>query len=248
MRSLLLPLTALLLTYPLLLAEKPATADPKAHAIIDKFIEASGGKEAFEKIKTRVAEGSMSMEAQGINISIKLSQKAPNMVHMEQEIKGLMKGQQGYDGKKGWAEDSLLGFRELEGAELEQIKRESNIRRELNLKTDYPTMKLLPEEKDGDKTLSVIEATTKDDRTETWYFDQSSGLMVKMKQKMSMGPQGELDVTITLEDYKEVDGIKIPMTSNVSNPAFTGVLKMTSVKHNVDVDDILFAGPKKASD
>lgn len=226
-------------------AEKPATADPKAHAIIDKFIEASGGVEAYKKIKTRVAVGEMTMPAQGIKMAIKLSQKAPDKIHMEQEIKGLMNGKQGYDGKEGWAEDTLLGFRKLEGAELAQLTRESNINRELNLKEDFPTMKVLPDAQLDDKTVSVIEATSKDDKKETWFFSQDTHLMVKMEQKMSLGPQGEIDVIILLNDYKEVDGIKLPMTSEVKNPAFTGVLKMTSIKHNEELDDKLFAAPQK---
>jgi hypothetical protein len=35
------------------------------------------------------------------------------------------------------------------------------------------------------------------------------------------------------------------MTSEVKNPAFTGVLTLSSVKHNVDLDDALFASPQK---
>ena len=227
------------------LAEKPVVADPKAHAIVDKFIEASGGEDAFKKIKTRVAEGQMSLPAMGMKMKIKLSQKAPNKVQMEQGIEGFLSGKQGYDGKTGWSEDTIQGFRELQGSELAQLQRESNITRELNLKTDFPGMKLLPETEVDGKKVSVIEATSKDDRKETWYFDQESHLMVKMDQKMTLGPQGELDVTITLKDYKEVDGIKLPMTSEVKNPAFTGVLTLSSVKHNVDLADTLFDSPQK---
>ncbi len=227
------------------LAEKPVAADPKAHAIIDQFIKASGGEDAFKKVKTRVAEGHMSMPAMGIKMKIKLSQKAPNKVHMEQGIEGLMSGRQGYDGETGWSEDSLQGFRKLEGAELVQLTRESNITRELNLKTDFPGMQLLPEVEIDGKKVSVVEAMSKDNRKEIWYFDQESHLMVKMEQKMTLGPQGEIDVTIILKDYKEVDGIKLPMTSEVKNPAFTGVLTLSSIQHNVDVDDSLFASPQK---
>ena len=156
-----------------------------------------------------------------------------------------MDGKQAYDGTSGWSEDSLLGFRKLEGAELEQLKRESNIQRELNLKEDYPGMKLLPDAEIDGKKCSVIEATSKDDRKETWYFDQATGLMTRMQQKMSLGPQGEIDVTMTMEDYQDIDGIKLPMKSTITNPAFTGTLSLTSVKHNLEIDDALFASPKK---
>lgn len=220
-------------------------ADPKAHALIDKLIKATGGEEALKKIETRVVVAEMAMPAQGLAIKMKIAQKAPNKVFVEQSVPGVMEAKQGFDGEKGWTEDSLQGFRELEGAELEQIKRESNIRRELSLKEDYPGMKVLPDEEIDGKKMHVIEATSKDDRKETWYIDAESGLLAKMQQKVSLGPQGEIDATILLKDYKEIDGIQIPMTMEMKNPAFSAVVKNTSVKHNVELDDKIFEAPEK---
>ncbi len=251
MKSILPLIVTLSFITSLALAEKPAAtaeapkADPKAHALIDKMVEAIGGEEAIKKIRTRVAKAAMSMPAQGISISMTLSQKAPNKVFVVQEVAGLMKVEQGFDGEKGWAKDTIQGLREVKGVELEQLKRESNINREIRLKEDYPTMKLLPEEKDGEKTLLVIEAVSKDDRKETWYFDAESSLLTKMKQKMSMGPMGELDVTLIIDDYREVDGVKLPFKTEIRNAAFKAELVVEEVKHNVDLEDSLFATPEE---
>ncbi len=234
-----------LVTLPSLAESPDPKADPKAHALIDKLIEATGGEEALKKIKTRVVEGSMNMPAQGISITMKMSQMAPNKVYVEQSIPGLMEAKQGFNGEKGWSQDTLLGYRELAGPELEQLKRESNIERELNLKKDYPVMKVLPDAELEGRKLHVVEATSKDKRKETWYLDAETGLLSKMEQKMSLGPQGEIDVTILLKDYREVDGIQIPMTSEIKNPAFSATLKFTSVKHNVELDAKIFEAPEE---
>lgn len=219
-----------------------AKADPKAHALIDKLIEATGGEEAISKIKSRVVEAEMAMPAMGISINMKMSQKSPNLVYVEQNVPGLMDAKQGFDGTTGWSEDTLLGYRELKGGELEQLKRESNLHRELKLKEEFPGMKMLPDVEADGKKLHVIEATSEDNRKETWFIDAETHLLHQMDQKMNMGAQGELDVTIVLKDYEEFDGVKLPTTSEIKNPAFSATLKFKNVKHNVE----LFASPKKA--
>ncbi len=235
-------LTLVALTFPALTEETPK-ADPKAHALIDTLIEATGGKEAIEKIETRVVKGEMAMAAQGIAITMTVSQKAPNKVFVKQSVAGLMEATQGFDGEKGWSKDSILGFRLLEGAELEQLKRESNIRRELQLKEEYPIMKMLPDAEVAGKKAHVIEAQTADGKKETWFLDAETGLLSQMQQSMSLGAQGEIEVTILFGDYQEVDGIQIPMTAEIKNPAFNGKLKFTEVKHNVPLEETLFQVP-----
>lgn len=224
-------------------ASAKGQADPKAHAVIDRYIKAIGGEEALKKIETRVAKGEMAMPAQGLSITITMSQKAPNKVLVEQSIAGLMDATQAFNGTKGWSKDSLLGFRELEGAELEQLKRESNIRRELNLKKDYPVMKLLPDEEIDGRKMRVIEAEDEDGRQERWHFDAETNLLAKMKSKVSLGAQGEIEVTIVTKDYQEFDGVQIPMTSEIKNPAFSATMKLKSVEHDVPLDDKMFEAP-----
>ena len=233
----------------LTLAAKPAAEvdkvdNSKAHALIDKMVVATGGEEALKKIKTRVAEGELTMKAQGFKMQIKISQKAPNKVYAEQSMPGGMDVKRGYDGVKGWEENTLLGFRELSGPELEELKRQSDIKRELRLKEDYPTMKLLPSEEVNGKKAHVIEATAKDGAKETWYLDAETSLLIKSREKINLGPLGKVDATLFFKDYKEIDGIKLPMAVEVKNPAFEMTVKLNSVKHNVELDDKLFEAPE----
>jgi len=49
--------------------------------------------------------------------------------------------------------------------------------------------------------------------------------------------------TTSLEDYKEVDGVKIPHTIRSESPAISLVIKFTEVQHGVDIDEAKFAKP-----
>ena len=224
----------------------PEVDNSKAHALIDKLVIAAGGAKALKKIKTRVSEGELTSKALEHKVKVKVWQKAPNKVYIEHSIPGVMEITQGFDGKKGWEKSSLAGFREVAGAELEYLKRETNIASELRLKEVYPTMKVLPSEEVDGRKVHLIEATTKDDGVkETWYLDAETHLLTRSEQKLNLGRQGKHDLTCLVQDYEEIDGVKLPMTIQTRSPAFSTTLKLSSVKHNVELDDKLFEPPEE---
>ena len=50
-------------------------------------------------------------------------------------------------------------------------------------------------------------------------------------------------VQVFQEDYKEVDGIKIPHTMRQVSSAFTLIVKLEEIKHNVPIDEAKFNKP-----
>jgi hypothetical protein len=46
-----------------------------------------------------------------------------------------------------------------------------------------------------------------------------------------------------LEDYKEVDGLKVPTTIRQTNPNISFTIKFTDIKSNVPVEDTKFNKP-----
>jgi hypothetical protein len=97
-------------------------------------------------------------------------------------------------------------------------------------------------EKVGDKDVNVLTLTPAEGAPETWYFDATSGLLAKMDLERD-SPQGKMAVEVFQEDYKDVDGIKIPHTIRQITSAFTIIIKLQEVKHNVPIDDTKFNKP-----
>lgn len=50
---------------------------PKAETVLDQYVEATGGKAAYEKIKNRTASGTIEIAGAGIKGTIKMKQAAP---------------------------------------------------------------------------------------------------------------------------------------------------------------------------
>jgi len=221
---------------------KPAPL-PSADDILGKNINAIGGKEALEKITSRSMKGSFNLEAFGVaDAPVEMVAKAPNKAATKIDITGFGVVNRVFDGSTGWASDPMSGLRELSGLELSQMKRGSDFYQELNFKKHYTKAEVKGKEKVGSYEAYVIEATPSEGGPETLYFDVNTNLLVRHDAEVE-SPQGKLLMKTYMEDYKVVDGVKIPHTVKQVNDAMTIVIKITEVKNNVEIDDAKFNKP-----
>ena len=56
-------------------------------------------------------------------------------------------------------------------------------------------------------------------------------------------PQGPMDIDVQISDYRVVDNVKVPFSVRQVSSMATVVIRLTSVKHNVPVDDAIFKKP-----
>ena len=211
-------------------------AAPTADQILEKYVAVIGGRAVVEKLTSRVMRGSLVTSAG--NAPIEVYEKAPNrfLVIIDSPVSG--KSQNAYDGAVAWSQNTQRGLREMSGPEVENFKREYDLHREIRLKEFYPRMTVKGRVKIGDSEANVIEALTAEGLSEAMYFDLITGLLVRR------------DVTIQgstleayFEDYREVDGIKIPFTVRRSRPGFSFTYKFDEVRHNVAIEDARFNKP-----
>jgi len=216
---------------------EPSTKNaPTVDQVIDRYIKAVGGTAAIEKITTRVMRGSL--VTSGGTARLEVYEKTPNkfLVIVENSAAGL--SQNGFNGVVAWSQNAQRGSREMKGPEVENFKREYDLHREIKLKEFYPKMSVTGRETIGDRDAFVVEAATVDGVSEVLYFDVGTGLLFRR------------DVTVQgttlqayLEDYREVDGIKIPFTIRRSRSDFSFTYKFDEVKHNIAVEDSKFNTP-----
>ncbi len=210
--------------------------------ILGKYRQAVGGQAAFEKLMTRVAKGSF-VQIQGTtNITgpVEIYAKAPNKVAW---IMDNGKVQQIFDGTVSWIKNVRGGAYQISGEPLARVKRESDFYREINLGEIYPKMTLIRKDKVGDRETYVIEAVPRDGKPDTIYFDAQTGLLIRLDGVIE-GEKGKPAPTeIYFEDYREVDGVKLPFTTRQSGPGYNITIKLYEIKHNVPIDDTKFKKP-----
>src|SRR2546426_1130067 len=141
------------------------------------------------------------------------------------------------------AQETKAGFRELSGQELANTKRSSDFYQSLKLRQLYPKMTLKGTEKVGQRESYVVEADPGDGSLRRMYLDVETGLLVRNDTELDTATQGRMKIEVYFDDYKEVDGVKVPFTVRQVNPNISWVIKATEVRHNVPVDDAKFAKP-----
>jgi zinc protease len=222
--------------------QKPAAGLPTVDQILDKYVQALGGKTAIEKVTSTASKGTFEIPAFGASGSAEIWEKAPNKTALKLDIPGFGLVQEGFNGTVAWSQDPQSGLREKSGAEFEATKIDADFYKPLRLKQLYPKITVKGKDKLGDKDAYVLEATPASGSTETWYFDATTGLLGRLDIERE-SPQGKVSVQVFQEDYKDVDGIKVPHTVRQVSSAFTINIKLDQVKHNVTVDDTMFNKP-----
>jgi len=223
-------------------AKDPAL--PSAEELSAKCAKGSGGKEAWAKISTLVLSGTLEVPAMGATGKVEIIAKAPNKILQTTSIAdGQFVQKQGFDGRVGWKYDTQQGLKKLEGAELEEARTDANFDADVRLKEIYPDMKVTGRTKIGTHDAYAAVAHGAGGKTITFYFDPESGRRIAEDTE---GPDesGKVEKTsLTFEEYKAVEGIQIATKIGVTTPAFSLVINVQEVKHNVPVDDATFAMP-----
>lgn len=221
---------------------KPPAAMPTVDQILDKYVQALGGKAAIEKVSSTVLKGTFELPAMGMSGSLETYAKAPNKNAVVINIEGFGMVQGGFNGTVAWSQDPQTGLRELSGAELADTKRDAEFYKNIKLKQLYPKITLVGKDKVGEREVYVLEATPADGKPEKMYFDAQTGLLLRSDADRE-SPQGSTHVETYFEDYKETGGVKMPFTVKIVRPDISFTLKTAEVKQNVPIDDAKFNKP-----
>lgn len=213
-----------------------------AEEVLEKYVQATGGREAREKITSTLTKASLEVPGQSIRGTMEIYAKAPNKVLIVQTVEGYGEVRQGYDGQIGWGQDSSQGVRELAGVELARLKQEAAFHGELKWRELYQKVELMGTEHVGERDAYVIRFTPEVGHPVTRYYDTQTFWLVRT-DFVQEGPQGSFPVQEFAADYRDLDGVKIPFQVTAKSSAGEVVMKITEVKNNVEMDDAKFAKP-----
>ncbi len=214
---------------------------PKADTILDRYVEVTGGKAAYEKRKNEVATGIVEFKAQGLKGTVTRYSAEPAQEYVIMEIDGVGKMESGMDHGVAWDKNAMLGPRIKTGEEKAQALREG-INASLRWRDFYPKVETTGTETiDGELCYKVV-LTPKEGYPETMYFQKKSGLAVKTTI-VSVSPMGETPVEMLAGDYKSFGGVLAPtkITTKAAQMEFT--ITMQDAKTNQQLPPDRFDPP-----
>jgi hypothetical protein len=199
---------------------------PKAETILDRYVEVTGGKGAYEKRKNEVETGMIEIKAQGLKGSFTRYLAEPAEAYSVIEIDGVGRIEEGVSKGVAWERNPMLGPRIKSGVEKAQALREAAFNsalhwRELNSKVETVGTETI----DGELCYKIV-LTPPESPAETMYFQKKSGLAVKMATTV-VSTMGEAPAEMSAGDYKNFGGISI--ATKVTQKAGGQELTLTTV-------------------
>ena len=223
----------------------PQGTAPSVDQILDRYVQAAGGKEAIEKVTSRTMKGTLENSDDGTTSPAEVFAKAPDKYLSEVNLGegGLM--QECWSGDTGWGKDPDSGLHDMSKSDAAFAKRDYGFYRETRLKELFPTMAYSGKVKVDDRDAYIVEAKAADGAIEKLYFDVESGLLVRRDFERVTIDDGIVLWEVDYDDYKDVDGLKLPSTIRRKNPDYALTYRFTEIKDNVPIDDAKFSKPEK---
>ena len=214
---------------------------PTVRQVLEKYVEAVGGQANAAKLKTRVLKG-VRESSQG-NWSLEIDVKQPDKFLVSITVPQQVVIYQGFSGASGWLKNPREQ-RAMSADELAVLKQTAELYEVIKVKEASPGMKITGIERVGGSESYVLESTNADNAVEKLYFDVQTGLLVR-KLTLTNTVLVPIPEQIDFEDYREVDGVKLPFVIRISNidPYFNSTRRFTEIKHNVPIDDARFDLP-----
>jgi len=221
---------------------KPKETPPTADQVLDRYLEALGGKAAVDKLQSRVMKGTW-LTSDGITLGYEVYQSGPDKLYTILNTPKQGTFEKGFDGSVAW-EKSTHGVRTLEDSELFYLRRYPDLFKDIKLKEQFTRLSFGGKDKIGEREVYVLRGTTADNKRERLYFDVQTGLLLRRSVNVTT-MIGVIPEQVDFEDYRDADGIKLPFTIRISSidSFFSSTRKFTEIKLNVPVDQSKFSKP-----
>jgi outer membrane lipoprotein-sorting protein len=220
-------------------ADAPA---PTAEAILDRFVEVTGGKAAYEKRKTEEVHGTIEFAAVGLKGTMMEYFEAPDKFYMAMDLKGVGKIESGLNGGVAWENSVLQGARIKTGDEKAQAIREAAMNifdhwRDVYLKAESAGEEVV----EGEPCYKLV-LTPEAGKPETMFFEKKSGLLRKTTV-VAASPVGDVEAQSISTEYRRFEDILAPskVTEKVAGQEFT--ITIESMQANQEIPAEKFALP-----
>ncbi|MFA6233334.1 MAG: insulinase family protein [Bacteroidota bacterium] len=233
-------------------ATKSFEVDIDGPTLLEKNIEAMGGRTVLGKLTSRITEGDVTISfgpasAEG---TIKEIEKTPNKKYQLLTLSidmgngaQIMESEQWVNGERVFVRQPMQPTTELTGEDLAKTLESEQFNSILRWK-ELGFEPTVTEKKEMDGKVVYVLNLKKKHSVEEMYIDAENYLSVG-KSETEETPQGPVSSTTRYSDFRSVDGIMLPFTYEVENPGMTLKATLTSYTHNSDIDDAQFEAPKK---
>jgi photosynthetic reaction center cytochrome c subunit len=220
--------------------KKPEAALPSADQLFEKYLVASGGAEAVQKITSRVEKGTMTAfggQHFPVDIYGKIADKRVSVMHLPGGDSTTA-----FDGHAGWLSVPGRPPHMMNADENAAARLDADLHFPVSVKTQTQKWTVQAGERiDGRDTTQVV-GRTEGQPPLRLFFDSQTGLLLRLI-RYSETPLGRLPTQIDYSDYRDADGVKVPYRWSLARPGNRFTIQVDELHHNVPVDEAKFTPP-----
>lgn len=215
---------------------------PPAQEIIDRYVEAIGGRDAAVSSQATRSSGSFSIPAMGVTGELESVETPQGATAMRVTIPGMGDILSGYTGEVGWSTDPMTGPRLLEGGELDAMREQAHPLYAVRDASLFESIETTGEDSYDGEACWNVHFVWMSGRETTECFSKESGLVIAQTTAQE-SPMGTVDVTSRLSDYQRFGDVLVATTVRQSMMGQEQVLQITEVEFG-SVDQSLLEVPE----
>ena len=232
--------------------QKPATVpttssseaeDKQINDIWERYLSAVGGREAIERTVSFHGKGTFTTSLSNMKGTYEVWGKDPDksLSIMTFASSGVVK--KGFDGTTRWLQTPRGTVVDDSPNEMAEVERDAELYRMGKLSSLYDKLLLQPNARLQGREVYVVEGKPAQGPSEKLFFDVKDGLLLRWDMVRRNPKRGNVFVKIHLDNYTEVDGIKVPLKVRFAFESFSLTVTIDELKNNVAIDDRIFKKP-----
>jgi tetratricopeptide (TPR) repeat protein len=229
-------------------AEKLPTDLPTVSEIIERYVSALGGASAIEAVSSRHESGVWEEGAEHGSVEtfadghgkyalVRHSKSGNASAILNSTLNGSSNGKS--NGASGQIANFGHAAHRMTAAEGDFAAMDADLQRSLHLRNVFRDLKEEYPEKIGDNEALVVVGELANDRSVKFYFDRSSGLLLR-EVRFANSTLGQIPTQIDYADYREADGVHVPMQVTSSDAHGRMTVHFDTVKQNVEINPKIF--------
>lgn len=196
----------LLVVAPLFAADE---ALPSGASLMDRYVEVTGGKAAYEKHTSAIERGHIEFAALGLKGTLVTYAVDPDKYYSSADLEGVGKLEMGVSNGVAWENNPLTGPRVKSGEERLQALREARLNSSYHWRELYPKAETTGSETVEGEDCYKVTLTPSEGKPVVMYFGKKSGLL-KKTTLVATTQMGDIPAELIAQEYRVFDGILSP--------------------------------------
>lgn len=224
------------------LAETAPEQDlPEARSLIERYIEAIGGRDAIMAQTEVVMTGELAMPAVGISGSLLVASRMPIEQVIVVELPGMGEMRTGVSPELAWSVDPFMGPRLIEGEEFKALMDNTMPGATMRDPEYVKAATTVGMAEFGGQSCYRVKIEWHSGRESHDCYAVDSGFLIAM-ESLETSPMGQMEAVSVMEEFREVEGVVIPMVIRQTIMGMEQVMTMHDISFETP-DPALFELP-----